>query len=168
MQLSTTKIDFILRGDLMPYTEKLVKMKKESGLSTQQIADRSGVPASTITRMLNGQTEEPTFSNIANVVKAMGGSLDELVGIEPKTTTVTETKIVNADASLINLYERAIANKNRWIRWLFIITLLLVVFIIGIFIFDLTNPDRGWYTREELARLFARLSWFFSNACSLF
>lgn len=152
----------------MPYTEKLAKMKKESGLSTQQIADRSGVPASTITRMLNGQTEEPTFSNIANVVKAMNGSLDELVGIEPKVQTVVETKVVNADSALINLYERAIANKNRWIRWLFIITLLLVGFIIGVFIYDLANPDRGWYTKEELSRLFAHLTVAFSNIRSLF
>jgi len=91
-------------------------MKKTSELSTQQIADQSGVPASTIARMLNGQTEEPTFSNIANVVKAMNGSLDELVGTEPKVVTVTETKTVHADNRLIDLYERAFASKNRWIR----------------------------------------------------
>ena len=129
----------------MPYHEKLGQMKKQSGLSTQQIADQSGVPASTITRMLSGQTEEPTFSNMAKVVKTMGGSLDELVGIEPKIKTVTETKVINADAALISLYERAIASKNRWIRWLFILTLVLVVFIICLFIIDQIVPDRGWF-----------------------
>ena len=129
----------------MPYHEKLGQMKKQSGLSTQQIADQSGVPASTITRMLSGQTEEPTFSNMAKVVKTMGGSLDELVGIEPKIKTVTETKVINADAALISLYERAIESKNRWIRWLFILTLVLVVFIISLFIIDQIVPDRGWF-----------------------
>lgn len=136
----------------MPYTEKLAQMKKKSGLSTQQIADKSGVPASTITRMLSGQTEEPTFSNVAKVVVAMEGSLDELVGIEPKVVTVTETKTVHADERLIDLYERAIASKNRWIRWLFTVLLVLIAFIIGILIYDLANPDRGWY-QELLNRL---------------
>lgn len=129
----------------MPYTEKLVEMKKKSGLSTQQTADLSGVPASTITRMLSGQTEEPTFSNIAKVVKTWGGSLDELVGIEPKTVTVTKTETLPSDERLINLYERAIASKNRWIKWLFVLTLVLVFFFIGVLIFDVITPDTGWY-----------------------
>ncbi len=135
----------------MPYTEKLVEMKKKSGLSTQQTADLSGVPASTITRMLSGQTEEPTFSNIAKVVKTWGGSLDELVGIEPKTVTVTKTETAPSDERLINLYERAIASKNRWIRWLFVLTLVLVFFFIGVLIFDVITPDAGWY--QETASL---------------
>lgn len=127
----------------MPYSEKLNQMKKDSGMSTQQIADKSGVPSSTITRMLNGQTEEPTFSNIANVVKAMNGSLDELVGLPPKV--VTEIKTVNADERIIDLYERSIKAKNRWIMYLFITLLILISFIIGVLIFDLAHPDRGWY-----------------------
>ena len=129
----------------MPYTEKLVEMKKKSGISTQQTADQSGVPASTITRMLSGQTEEPTFSNIAKVVKTWGGSLDELAGIEPKTITVVEKVPIPTDERLIDLYERTIKNKNRWLKWLFITNLSLVLFLIGLLIFDLSNPDMGWY-----------------------
>ncbi len=136
----------------MPYSEKLKQMKTTCGMSTQQIADASGVPASTITRMLSGQTEEPTFSNIAKVVKAMNGSLDELVGIEPKTITITNTETVQTDQRIIDLYERSISNKNRWINRLFAIVFVLVFFIIGILIYDLTNPDRGWF-QEIMAKL---------------
>jgi transcriptional regulator with XRE-family HTH domain len=145
MLFLTKKIDFYNEVTTMPYTEKLVEMKRKSGLSTQQTADLSGVPLSTITRMLSGQTEEPTFSNIAKVVKTWGGSLDELVGIEPKTVTVTKTETVYADERMINLYERAIASKNRWIKWLFVLLLVLVFFFIGVLIFDVITPDTGWY-----------------------
>ncbi len=136
----------------MPYTEKLVEMKKASGLTAQQIADKSGVPASTINRMLSGQTEEPTFSNIAKVVKAMNGSLDELVGIPPKTVTVVETKTVSGDERLIELYERSIKSKNKWIRNLFAISITLIVFLVGMLIYDVTHPDRGW-VRDALAAI---------------
>lgn len=150
----------------MPYTEKLVEMKKASGLNTQQIADKSGVPASTITRMLNGQTDDPSFSNVAKVVLAMGGSLDELVGIKPKVVTVTEIKTVPTDDRLIDLYERAIASKNRWIRWLFTVLLILVAFLIGILIYDLANPDQGWY--QVAKSLFGTgVGEFLRNVCSL-
>ena len=114
----------------MPYTEKLAKLKKDSGKTAQQIADETGVPASTITRILNGQTEEPTFANIAKIVKAVGGSLDELSGIPPKTVTVTETKTVYADEKLIDLYERCIKIKNRWLMCLCGITIGLILLCI--------------------------------------
>ena len=129
----------------MPYTEILNQMKKKSGLTTQQTSDQTGVPASTITRMLTGETEEPTFSNIAKVVKVWGGSLDELAGIPPKTVTVVETKTVSGDERIIDLYERSIKSKNKWIRNLFIISITLIVFLVGILIYDVTHPDRGWY-----------------------
>jgi transcriptional regulator with XRE-family HTH domain len=134
----------------MPDIEKLVQMKQQCGLTTQQIADKSGVPASSITRMLKGQTEEPSFSSVAKTVKAMGGSLDELVGIEPKTVTITNKEIVHEDERLISLYERAIASKNRWIRWLFIILLILIVFVIGLLIFDILDHENGWYRQTAL------------------
>ena len=127
----------------MPYSEKLRQMKADSKLHTQQIADKSGFPASTITRILNGNTEEPSFSSVAKIVKAMGGSLDELVGIEPKTVTVTKTDVVHEDARLIDLYERAIASKNRWIRWLFTLILALLVFLIVILLLDVFDHENG-------------------------
>ena len=105
--------------------------------------DASGVPASTIARILNGNTEEPSFSSVAKIVKAMGGSLDELVGIEPKTVTVTKTEVVHEDARLIDLYERAIASKNRWIRWLFTLILALLVFLIVILLLDVFDHENG-------------------------
>ena len=91
-------------------------------------------------------------SSVAKTVKAMGGSLDELAGIEPKTVTVTKTEIVHEDERLINLYERAIDSKNRWIRWLFIILLVLIVFVIGLLVFDILDHNHGWYkqTADEI------------------
>lgn len=114
----------------MPYTDRLMKMKKDSGKSTQQISDETGVPASTITRILNGQTEEPTFANIAKIVKAIGGSLDELAGIPAKTVTVVETKTVPADEKLIDLYERCIHSKNKWLTCQCLISLGLTLLVI--------------------------------------
>ena len=37
----------------------LRELKEKSGMSVQQIAAKSGVPASTISRILSGQTDSP-------------------------------------------------------------------------------------------------------------
>ena len=114
----------------MPYTDRLIQMKKDSGKSTQLISDETGVPTSTITRILNGQTEEPTFANIAKIVKAIGGSLDELAGIPLKKEIVVETKTVHADEKLIDLYERCIHSKNKWLTYQCLISLSLTILVI--------------------------------------
>lgn len=40
---------------------KLKEMKNKSNLSNQQIADISATPLSTVTKILSGETESPSF-----------------------------------------------------------------------------------------------------------
>lgn len=65
-------------------TEKLTELKEKSALTNQQIADLSGVPLSTVTRIFSGQTDNPSFQTISDIVNVMGGSLDEIVGVNKK------------------------------------------------------------------------------------
>ena len=76
-----------------------------------------------------GTEEVPPLKNMADRVK-----LQEWY--DPIDTT---------NERLINLYERAIASKNRWIRWLFIVILVLIVFVVGLLIFDILDHNHGWY-----------------------
>lgn len=143
----------------MNYTKKLVEMKDKCGLTNQQIADKSGVPVGTVSRVLAGQTDDPNFSTVANIVLAMGGSLDELVGIAPKQMTVVETKTIEADEKLIALYEKTIKDKNKWIVVLFSILSVLLAGVIALFAYDFTHPDRGWYQEETLRALASLFTW---------
>ena len=61
---------------------KLLKEKRK--LTNQQLSDLSGVPVGTINRILSGQTDNPSFQTVCDMVMAMDGSLDELVGIQQK------------------------------------------------------------------------------------
>ena len=61
---------------------QLKLMKEKRGLTNQQLADLSGVPVGTVNRILSGQTDNPSFQTICDLVLAMDGSLDELAGIE--------------------------------------------------------------------------------------
>ena len=61
---------------------QLKLLKEKRGLTNQQLADLSGVPVGTVNRILSGQTDNPSFQTICDLVLAMDGSLDELAGIE--------------------------------------------------------------------------------------
>lgn len=117
-------------------TEDLKKLKEESNLTTKQISDLSGIPESTISRVLSGQTDNPTFETICAIVKAMGGSLDKLTDIQPDSNT--------SDLSqLIVLYERIIKKKDWYIRMLVIICCALVAILILLLLVDVLCASVG-------------------------
>ena len=59
----------------------LRRIKERAGISSQEWSMRSGVSEATISRLLSGQNQSPQFYNVAQLVKSVGGSLDELANI---------------------------------------------------------------------------------------
>lgn len=68
---------------------------KESGDYTQQqLSDLTGVPMGTIPKYFtNMDDESASFETVRKLVMAMGGSLDELAGIQPKPIEVSPEKL---------------------------------------------------------------------------
>ena len=70
-------------GDKMMLSTQLKLLKEKRKLTNQQLSDLSGVPVGTINRILSGQTDNPSFQTVCDMVMAMDGSLDpRLVGIQ--------------------------------------------------------------------------------------
>lgn len=122
-------------------SNQLKLLKERRKLTNQQLSDLSGVPIGTINRIMAGQTDNPSFQTVCDIVMAMDGSLDELVGI--KEETLQEKKAANKE--IIQLYESMLANKEKWMHRLFVCCCILMAVLIGIVIFDLTNPQIGFF-----------------------
>lgn len=118
-------------------TAELKRMKEESKLTTKQISDLSGIPESTISRILSGQTDNPTFDTVYAIVKAMGGSLDQLTDIPTETET-------EDPSPLVALYEKVITDKDRYIRLLIVICCALVSVLIFLVVSDVLNGTTGF------------------------
>lgn len=105
----------------------------------QQLSDLSGVDVSSLSRMLTKEAYDPGWSKVRDLVIAMGWSLDALAGIIPAP------KAQDAP-SLVEMYERIISNKNKWIRRLSIACVVFFIVLIAIvlyFIWDATHPQAG-------------------------
>ena len=129
--------------------EKLKALKMSKNLTIQEISEKSGVPSSTVSRIFSGQTDNPSFQNICDIVIAMGGSLDELAGI--KNTESTYHTNADTHAILMQMCRERIEDKEREIKkWTRIIRILsiafisLVIIIIALLIYDVASPGMGY------------------------
>lgn len=118
--------------------ESLRAMK--GNMTAQQIADKSGVPVATVNRVLQGLTENPGFDTVCKLVKAMGGSLNDL-----------DENGAGEPEGLTQLYERGLEYRERKIRKLERTIMIIAVFtfivmaaVIGMLVYDMMHLDRGW------------------------
>ena len=142
----------------MTISEYLNELKKEKALTNQQIAELSGIAPGTVARLFSGHAEGAAFYTVSSVVKVLGGSLDELAGIEqkqiePTTGAATVIKYVRdyeTEKRISEIYLRSLRDKNLWIIFLGFLLFALIAAIIGILIYDFTHIDIGFF-RQALA-----------------
>lgn len=60
------------------WLDRLRRMKAASGLTTRQIAEHTGIPEPTLEKIFSGATRGPKLDTMARIVRALGGSLDDL------------------------------------------------------------------------------------------
>lgn len=118
--------------------ESLRAMK--GNMTAQQIADKSGVPVATVNRVLQGLTENPGFDTVYKIVKAMGGSLNDL----------DEDRVCEPEG-LTQLYERGLEYRERKIKKLERTIMIIAVFtfivmaaVIVMLVYDMTHLSIGW------------------------
>lgn len=78
--LSSSMCDNIgIEGGYMMWIDELKKMKKESGLTTKEIAERSHLPEPTLEKLFSGVTKDPRLTTMQELVHFFGYTLDDLV-----------------------------------------------------------------------------------------
>ena len=78
------------------WLDNLKELKKKSGMSSKQIAERTFLPERTICRIFNGETSNPTITTLIPIIKFLGGSISEIFA---------DTKAIVGDKTLANLQE---------------------------------------------------------------
>ena len=118
---------------------KLAEIMEAKGWTNQKLADESGVPLSSITRIRNGQTDNPSIQHVIDMANALGVSVEELTGIKQ-----VEQKY-SPDDNLIQLYKDMIRTKDKYIKWLAIALISILVVLVGLLCVDLMIHDIGYF-----------------------
>lgn len=134
--------------------KKMQNLKDETKMSYQDIADKSGVPVSTVKRIFSGQTPDPGYSTVLSIIEAMGGSVEDVKNNapeQPKNDTPEQQKNETVSRQSVErlcaVYEHTIADKNKLIKALLIIVLSMMAIFIFLLIWDLCNPNIGFFRR---------------------
>jgi len=75
------------------WIDKLGQMKKESGMTLDDIIEKSKVSKGTLNKIFAGQTKDPQLSSIKAIVHAMGYTLDDLEDKIKKSPTPGKAEV---------------------------------------------------------------------------
>jgi transcriptional regulator with XRE-family HTH domain len=78
------------------WLDNLKELKKGTGMSTKQIADKTNLPERTVNRIFSGDTDNPYVDTLHRIVTVLGGSLDGILA---------DSKVVVGNHDLVTLQE---------------------------------------------------------------
>ena len=81
-------------------------------MTNKQIADLGNIGLSTVIKVFNGDTENPTFETIDRITNALGVSLDELAGRK----SVDEQPLTAPIVEAFNSYSELLKEKDDHIQ----------------------------------------------------
>lgn len=102
----------------MLWLEKLNQMKKKSGMTTDEISEKSKVPKGTLNKLFAGQTKDPQLGTIKAVVHCMGYTLDDLddgadeMEKASPNTNVSEEAVLNDATEMYEIVNKFAVEHN--------------------------------------------------------
>ncbi len=57
--------------------EKIAELKKQMGITTEELSRRSGVPLGTLNKILSGATKDPKLETLKAIARVLGCTLDD-------------------------------------------------------------------------------------------
>lgn len=64
--------------------EKIAEYKKQMGMTTAELAEKSGVPLGTLNKILSGATKDPKLETLKAIARVLGLTLDDFDDYEDK------------------------------------------------------------------------------------
>lgn len=129
--------------------ERVCVLREEQGKSLAQIAEESRVPITSVKRFFSGETKNPGFLSLCQIIYALGGSVDEVMEIDREEQPVH----VEADSKYSRQLEKDLRYERKSKFRVWVAFLVLVAINIVMLLFDLFNPYVGYirYQRQIAA-----------------
>lgn len=126
--------------DFEDLISRCISKMGEENLTNRDVAQLAKISESTVSRTLASHGSNATAATITAICSALGVRPDvERYEIIERTATRDEVYLARIDD-----LKAVIQSKNRWIRALFIVCLVLVAFLLTVLAVDLLNPSVGW------------------------
>ena len=119
---------------------RCISKMSEEKLTNRDVAQRANISESTVSRTLASRGANATAATITAICDALGVQPDtERYEVVERSATKDEVFFARIDD-----LKSTIAVKDKWIRALFIVCVVLVGFLLTVLAVDLLNPAIGW------------------------
>lgn len=116
--------------------EQVRMLVENSGMNPVELAAKCGLPETTVRRAL-ADGKNPSFIVLCEIIKACGGSIDAVVGIDHAATA-------QPNEPLLRQLKSDLEHERRGRKFNMRLFLVAVIVIIVILLVDLLNPQLGW------------------------
>lgn len=100
------------------WLDNLKDLKKQTGMSIKQIAEKTNLPERTVTRIFSGDTDNPYVDTLHRIVTTLGGSLDDIladtkmvVGEKNLATLQANVNVITAERDLVTAENAILKDK---------------------------------------------------------
>ena len=98
------------------WLDNLKDLKKQTGMSSKTIAERTGLPERTVVRIFSGDTDNPYMDTLHRIVTVLGGSLDGVFA-DTKAVIATETLAeAKETANVLEAQRDLVAAENEMLK----------------------------------------------------
>lgn len=126
----------------------IIQKRKETGMTNRQIVEASGLSRGTVERFFRQDpTQTVTMLTVNAIAEAVGYTIEgdapddappeQLAGFYKERLRVMAAH-----------YERRLREKNRWLRVLAVACGVLILFILGVLLYDVLSPSVGWFRQQ--------------------
>lgn len=98
------------------WLDNLKELKKQTGMSTKQIAEKTNLPERTVTRIFAGETDHPYADTLDLIVKALGYDLGDIFA-DTKAIIATDTLVeIKENADIVEAERDLVATENDMLK----------------------------------------------------
>lgn len=134
------------------YADAFARLREKHGVTLQDVAQRSGIPLSTLKRTLQGTTGTPMATYEILVTKGLGATMhdfvDEIYGPVPQEAEAPTQRYTAAVRLLLAEKDRRIQQLGKWLRRAVVYSVSITGILVGLFLYDALNPTVGWFRRQ--------------------
>ena len=92
----------------MSLSDRISDLKSENKLTTEKLAQLSGVPKGTINKILNGETQNPTARTLRRLALALGCAPDSLYESEDEGSRAMLREDISPELDCVPVYPRTL------------------------------------------------------------
>lgn len=98
------------------WLDNLKELKKQTGMSSKLIAEKTNLPERTVSRIFSGDTNNPYVDTLHRIVTVLGGSLDDIL-VDSKVVVATESLVeVKESANVVEAERDLIAAEKEMLK----------------------------------------------------